>query len=58
MYVNLHKAGLGGFADRDYWSSSEGGNGAGSAWDQYFGDGYYCSCDRNLTGRVRAVRAF
>jgi tetratricopeptide (TPR) repeat protein len=59
MYTNLHKAGLGGFADDTYWSSSEGYY-TGIAWRQYFfnygfQDGYG---ERSRDYRVRPVRAF
>ena len=58
MYENLKKAGLGGFADGRYWSSSEP-YGKSHAWYQYFYNGgppdYGFRYD---TRRVRAVRAF
>jgi hypothetical protein len=56
MYKNLHRQKLGGFADDNYWSSSEG-NG-GSAWAQSFGIGYQGSNGKNSNRRVRAARAF
>ncbi len=56
MYKNLHRKGLGGFADGTYWSSSEGIN--HSAWYQYFGSGRQGTHLKNLDLRVRAVRAF
>ena len=58
IYVNLHKAGLGGFAYNDgYWSSSESANYAGTAYFLYFygnQEDYY----RDNSLRVRPVRAF
>ena len=59
MYQNLHKRGLGSFANSDYWSSSE--NGDYYAWKQDFVygaefDGNYYHRNNNLY--VRAVRAF
>ena len=58
MYTNLKDTGVGGFADKYYWSSFEHTANC-CAWGQNFGDGtllignkYY----RSL--RVRAVRAF
>ena len=60
MYVNLHKAGLGGFAnDSNYWSSSESRDHSDYAWSQYFDNGnqnYYRY--RGGYTRVRPVRAF
>ena len=58
MYANLKKAGLGGFADNDYWSSSEYDYFVGYAWEQDFdnGDQYYHGS--SYYHRVRAVRAF
>ena len=57
MYKNLHKQGLGSFAnDSYYWSSSE--NSADRAWGQYFSSGYQGNGSRNLESRVRPVRAF
>ncbi|MBN1531714.1 MAG: DUF1566 domain-containing protein [Spirochaetes bacterium] len=58
MYANLYKAGIGGFADAIYWSSSEGG--ADYAWLRDFGHGYqnYVSKFGSVNRRVRAVRAF
>ena len=58
MYANLKKAGLGGFADNDYWSSSEYDYFVGYAWEQDFdnGDQYYHGSSYYY--RVRAVRAF
>ena len=47
---------VGGFADDNYWSSTEGG--ADHAWTQYFGDGDQDWSGKSNLGRVRAVRAF
>ena len=57
MWLNLHLQGLGGFANNDYWSSTE--NGSSSAWYQYFTNGlqYVSNKGFNLV-TVRAVRAF
>ena len=49
-------SGVGGFASAYYWSSTEANGGL--AWGQGFGSGYQLDFDKNLTGRVRAVRAF
>ena len=57
MYENLHKDGLGSFASSVYyWSSSE--KYAGSAWTQYFADGYQSGYDCGFVNPVRPVRAF
>lgn len=61
MYVNLHKAGLGGFGASGnvvkYWSSSEGAY--NSAWYIEYYDGRQTnSTSRDSTQRVRPVRAF
>ena len=57
MYVNLHMQGLGGFANFDYWSSTEGGY--GNAWTQYFTNGAQsANANKDDTYYVRAVRAF
>lgn len=57
MYENLHKKGIGGFADGYYWSSSESSN--YNAWLQNFSSGYqYSNKSKHLNSRVRAVRAF
>ncbi len=46
----------GGFADEDYWSSSQ--NNASLAWSQDFGDGLQSTDDKDGSLRVRPVRAF
>lgn len=57
MYENLHKQGLGSFADSDYWSSSE--YSADYAWGQDFNSGLQGDYTRYLgVFRVRPVRAF
>lgn len=57
MYENLKVAGVGGFADGWYWSSSEFN--ALIAWFQDFYNGYqYFNFYKGNTYRVRAVRAF
>lgn len=56
MYINLHLAGLGGFADEGYWSSTEAD--ADSAWVQGFGFGIQGSIIKVNTMKVRAIRAF
>jgi hypothetical protein len=56
MYTNLRQAGVGGFADNGYWSSSEFGS--NTAWHQYFYSGGQYDKVKNGTLPVRAVRAF
>ena len=57
MYLNLHQQGLGGFANDDYWSSTE--NGTSFAWLQFFNDGnQYGTSKASNYSNVRAVRAF
>ena len=55
MYTELKLKGVGGFADY-YWSSSEFS--AYGAWIQGFSDGIQTNDNKNITFRVRAVRAF
>ncbi len=52
----LKKSVVGGFADCNYWSSTE--NGADSAWFQFFEDGGQNWIIKSFGFRVRAVRAF
>lgn len=52
----INKGAVGGFADFNYWSSSE--YDAGSACYQYFDFGYLYSYYKFYYSRVRAVRAF
>jgi hypothetical protein len=56
IYTKLHKAGVGGFADDIYWSSSEGT--ALDAWYQIFANGNQNYYFKTIPTRVRAVRAF
>lgn len=57
MYENLHKNGLGSFANSSYWSSSE--DYAYDAWEQRFDNGaQYYNNTRYYVFRVRPVRAF
>jgi len=56
MYENLKVAGIGGFADKSYWSSSE--ITTDHAWAQYFGSGGQKVDAKIWEYRVRAVRAF
>jgi len=56
MYKNLKVAGVGGFADYPYWSSSE--YNAYYAWYQYFNSDLQDSYSKEGYLRVRAVRAF
>ena len=55
MYLNKDK--IGGFADRNYWSSTEHLD--YSAWWQYFYNGYqYYDYRKDYDATVRAVRSF
>ena len=56
MYENLHRQGLGSFADNYYWSSSEDSD--FYAWKQGFGSGSQYASMRSYKLRVRPVRAF
>jgi len=56
MYENLYLFGVGGFAGSNYWSSSEFL--ATYAFHQNFNYGSQYASSKNLTYRVRAVRAF
>ena len=56
MYNNLLEAGVGGFANFYYWSSTEASS--FNAWSQLFDSGYQHHSDKGYTYRVRAVRAF
>ncbi len=47
---------VGGFANDNYWSSSE--NDANNAWNQNFNNGNQNDDNKNNTLRVRAVRGF
>ena len=63
MYKNLYLAGVGDFFGdwesytfESYWSSSE--QDVFNAWYQFFPNGYQDNCDKIISQRVRAVRAF
>jgi hypothetical protein len=56
MCQNLKLAGIGGFADDYYWSSSERSSSTSWLQDFWFGEKTYG--DKNVNGRVRAIRAF
>ena len=56
MYTNLKVAGVGGFANDSYWSSSE--TSALTAWARDFDDGDQFNDGKYGTLQVRAVRAF
>ena len=47
---------LGGFANDNYWGSTEINNGDG--WEQRLSDGFQFNFSKNENNRVRAVRAF
>jgi hypothetical protein len=47
---------VGGFADNNYWSSSE--NSSNNAWKQNFNNGNQNNNNKNNNKRVRAVRGF
>ena len=47
---------IGGFANGNYWSSSESSD--FNAWGQFFDDGFQFGDFKLSTGRVRAVRAY
>lgn len=56
MRDNLHLAGLGGFGNFDYWSSTEVDD--QDAWFFDFADGNQEGIAKDSSSRVRAVRAF
>ena len=60
IYQNLKEKGLGGFANDNYWSSSnEGGPNYGSKnYYQKFNNGEQAQAGFNISYRVRAVRQF
>ena len=59
LYVNLKKDLVGGFADTNYWSSTEFDNVYnGFAWYQNFSNGSQDYVDKFLAFYVRAIRAF
>ena len=55
LYENMDK--IGGFADEEYWSSTEG-DFYNRACTQIFNSGYQSSLDMNFLCSVRAVRSF
>ena len=56
MHEQLHKQGKGNFQHAYYWSSSK--YGLFNAWCVNFGDCTWGASGRNISYRVRAVRAF
>ena len=56
VYVNLKKFAVGGFANNNYWSSTEGA--FNDAWSQNFNYGNQNAITKNYTPYVRAIRAF
>ena len=54
MYEQLHKKGVGGFANSYYWSSSELLESL--AWGQYFIIGFQYYYFKDHYGRVRCIR--
>ena len=54
----LNKTAIGGFANDDYWSSSEFPDSDGLVWTQYFGNGSQSSYGKDHLSYVRAIRAF
>lgn len=54
LYMN--RFAIGGFANVNYWSSTE--NGSAGAWLQGFDDGYQFVNGKGYTAYVRAIRAF
>ena len=56
MYKNLHRKGIGNFANVYYWSSSK--YGSYNAWLHNFGIGRQATSNKDSTLRVRAVRTF
>ena len=56
IYFLLHRRKIGGFADGNYWSSTEAN--PSIAWGQYFYSGRQSSGSKSTKCSVRAVRAF
>jgi len=56
MYTNLREAGVGGFANYYYWSSTEYDN--DSAWNQNFYYGSQGDSNKDFSLPVRAIRSF
>lgn len=55
MYEQLHKKGVGGFANTFYWSSSE--SNGNNEWSQSFLNGYQSNYHMDFDKHVRCVRA-
>lgn len=59
LYITLHTNNLGGFANDNYWSSTELSSiPTLSAWSQSFSGGFQFGIDKDNDLRVRCVRAF
>jgi hypothetical protein len=58
MYLNLKTFGVGGFANADYWSSSEQDGSSTDAWAQSFSDGSQFWYYKSSGCRIRAARQF
>jgi hypothetical protein len=56
LYINKNE--IGGFGINNFWSSTENNENNNFAWAQGFGLGNQYTYPKNLTGSVRAVRAF
>lgn len=56
LYTNLKAAGLGGFFNASYWSSSA--ISSTNAWSQHFSNGTQASDTKSSSFRVRAIRRF
>ena len=54
LYIN--KVAIGGFANANYWNSTE--NDIQSAWLQNFTDGSQTPGSKNIAARIRAIRTF
>ncbi|MCX6278854.1 MAG: DUF1566 domain-containing protein [Bacteroidetes bacterium] len=55
-FLFQQKVVVGGFANSDYWSSTE--SSANNGWSQYFYDGFQSDYSKNGAAYVRAIRAF
>lgn len=58
MYVNLHSEGVGEFADRQYWTSSEHSTNNNFARLQDFSNGNVAFEDKTITQFIRPIRDF
>ena len=56
IYTNLKKNNIGGFSDKDYWSSSQESN--KNSWSQSFSSGKASAKNKNTSLNVRAIRSF